>query len=96
MESESTTKICGSTSIVVVIIHTKKFQLRWMFETEIRWVGHFCPPWGTSYPSTNRFMNTYFAEPLWAAAPIVIRDLSSSSSNQMFIYLRMHLFISQS
>ena len=29
--------------LVVVIIHTK-FQLHCMFETEVRWVGHFCPP----------------------------------------------------
>ena len=42
MESEITTKICDSISIVVVIIHTK-FQLHWMFETDVRWVGHFCP-----------------------------------------------------
>ena len=43
MEPEITTKICDSTSIVVVIIHTK-FQLHWMFKTEVRWVGHFWPP----------------------------------------------------
>ena len=42
MESEIKTKICDSTSIIVVIIHTK-FQLHWMFETEVRWLGHLCP-----------------------------------------------------
>ena len=57
MEPAITIRICKSASIVVVIIHTK-FQLYWMFETEIRCVGHFCPPLSmnrvTNYPSTNR------------------------------------------
>ena len=50
-------KICDSTSNVVVIIHTK-FQLHWMFETEVRWVvtpaTALSMNRGTNYPSTNR------------------------------------------
>ena len=42
MESEISTRTCTLTSIVVVIIHTK-FQRHWMFETEVRSVGNFCP-----------------------------------------------------
>ena len=35
-----TKKVCESTLIALVIIHTK-FQLHWMFETKVKWVRHF-------------------------------------------------------
>ena len=38
-----TKKVCESTLIALVIIHTK-FQLHWMFETKVKWVRHFAPP----------------------------------------------------
>ena len=57
-----------------------------------KWLQHIC----FSVDFTKFLKNTYFAEHLSAAAPTVSRNNSSSSSNQMFIYLYMHLFISQS
>ena len=61
MESEITTKICESTSIHVVVIHTK-CELYWILEAEVRWLEHSpLPPSsacigdrGTNYTSTNR------------------------------------------
>ena len=60
MDPEITTKICDSTSIVAVIIHTNyPYQIHWIFEIEVRWVGHFALPnfsmnRVTNYPNTNK------------------------------------------